>query len=186
MSTGWVPPGARFDDRPYDSRPLGSRANGHAEAEVEPEPTPPADEEDDFDSIDSHILPKVRWKWARTSDWADRDIPERDWILPGWIPRLQATGIYGVGGVNKTDFCVQMLLARSRGLSFVGFELEASPVLGMFCEDTEEEIIRRATKIAASYGMSLADFPDFHFVSLVGYDSPEFVEFDGNNMRIKR
>jgi RecA-family ATPase len=181
-----VPPGARFDDRPYDSRPLGSRANGHAEAEVEPEPTPPADEEDDFDSIDSHILPKVRWKWARTSDWADRDLPEREWILPGWIPRLQATGIYGIGGVNKTDLCIQMLMARSRGLDFVGFQMETSPVLGMFCEDTEEEVIRRATRIARFYGMALSDFPDFHFVSLVGYDQPEFVEFEGNSMWPRR
>ena len=47
-------------------------------------------------------------------------------------------------------------------------------------EDTEDEIIRRATKIARYYGMALSDFPDFHFVSLVGYAQPEFVEFDGN------
>lgn len=176
-------PSGRYNDRAFNI-PSPFKVNGHGDPR--PDPPPAEAEDDDFDAVDKHILPRVRWKWASAADWVDRDLPEREWILPGWIPRLQATGLYGIGGVNKTDFCVQMLMARSRGLPFVGFDLEASPALGMFCEDTEEEIIRRASRIAQSYGLSLADFPDFHFVSLVGYDRPEFIEFDGNSMLVRR
>ena len=158
------------NDDPDDPGHLGDGSDG-----------PP--EVDGFDhDIDGHALEKVRWRWSRLHDWADRDVADREWIVPGWIPRLQATGVYGVGGVNKTDLMIQMLLCRSAGLSFLGFDLEPSPVLGLFCEDTEEEIIRRASRIAQYFGMTLADFPDFNFVSLVGHDQPEFVQFNRNEM----
>jgi RecA-family ATPase len=127
-----------------------------------------------------HILPEVEWRDARLSDWANRDVPERLWIVPDWIPREQTTGLYGIGGINKTDFLMQLLMASSKGLPFLGYELAPiGPVYGLFCEDSEAELVRRASRIAAHYGLTLADFPDVHFASLVGYDDPEFMSFDG-------
>jgi RecA-family ATPase len=70
-------------------------------------------------------------------------------------------------------------MATSLGLVFCGYELTRGPAYGLFCEDTEEEIVRRASRIATYYGRGLADFPDFHFASLVGFDDTEFVTFDG-------
>jgi RecA-family ATPase len=135
----------------------------------EPEPQP-----------DDHVLPQVVWRDVRLSDWADRDVPGRLWIVPDWIPREQVTGLYGIGGINKTDFLIQLLMASSVGLPFLGYPLTAvGPVYGLFCEDTEAEIVRRASRIADHYGRSLADFPNFHFASLVGFDDPEFLAFDG-------
>jgi hypothetical protein len=132
-----------------------------------PEVTPPP-----------HELPPIYWEDQRVSDWAGRIVPDMEWIVPGWIPAEQLTGLYGVGGINKTDFLIQLLMARSRGLIFLGFQLEASPVYGLFCEDTREQIIRRIDRIALHYGLTRADFPDLHFVSLVGYDQPELMIFD--------
>jgi hypothetical protein len=40
----------------------------------------------------------------KLSDWAEREIPDRRWVVPEWIPREQVTGLYGAGGINKTDF----------------------------------------------------------------------------------
>jgi hypothetical protein len=131
-----------------------------------------------------HELPQVDWRDVRLSDWAGREVPEMRWILESWIPRQQVTGLYGIGGINKTDFLVQLLMARAAGLTFIGHQLEAGPAYGLFCEDTEAEIVRRASRIAASYGRSLADFPDVHFASLVGFDFPEFLTFDGAEMTI--
>jgi RecA-family ATPase len=133
---------------------------------------------------EDHELPQVEWRDERLSDWADRIVPDRRWIIPDWIPRDQVTGIYGTSGINKTDFFVQLLMARAAGLVFIGYQLEPGPVYGLFCEDTREEIFRRASRIAAHYGRSLADFPDFHFASLVGLDDPEFMSFDGNRMAV--
>jgi RecA-family ATPase len=128
----------------------------------------------------SHVLPDVEWHDVRLSDWANREVPERTWVMPDWIPREQVTGLYGIGGINKTDFLAQLLMASTAGLPFLGYQLTAvGPVYGLFCEDTEAEIVRRATRIAAHYGRSLADFPDFRFASLVGFDDPEFMAFNG-------
>jgi RecA-family ATPase len=128
----------------------------------------------------NHALPDVAWRDVRLSDWANRDLPERLWIVPDWIPREQTTGLYGVGGINKTDFLLQLLMASSAGLPFLGYALTPlGPVYGLFCEDSEAELVRRASRIAVHYHRSLADFPDVHFASLVGYDDPEFVSFDG-------
>ena len=136
----------------------------------------------------SHELPQIPWIDERLSDWANRDIPPRQWVVPEWIPRGQCTGLYGVAGVNKTDFLIQLLLAKSLGLPFIGHMLEAGPVYGMFLEDDRKEVVRRAIRIAeTAWGYdSLDAFPDFHFVSLVGFDEPEFVAFDGPKMEVKQ
>jgi len=126
----------------------------------------------------AHELLPIYWEDQRVADWAGRVVPDMEWIVPGWIPAEQLTGLYGVGGINKTDFLLQLLMAKSRGLPFIGFQLEPSPVYGLFCEDTREQIIRRIDRIALHYGLTRADFPDLHFVSLVGYDEPELMVLD--------
>jgi RecA-family ATPase len=125
---------------------------------------------------------QVEWRNVRLASWAGRTIPEREWIMPGWIPLEQTTGLYGEAGRNKTDFLLQLLMATSRGLPFCGYPLTPGPAYGLFCEDTEHEIVRRAHRIASHYGLSLADFPDFHFASLVGFDETEFVSFEGQKL----
>jgi RecA-family ATPase len=108
-----------------------------------------------------------------------------EWVLPGWIPRQQAVGFYGVGGVQKTNWLIQLGATVSHGgLDFLGFQMPKMPVLALFCEDTREEIMRRLDRIALHYGLTRRDFPDFHFASLVGYAQPEFVEFNNNEMKI--
>lgn len=124
-------------------------------------------------------LPQIEWRDVCLSSWAGRELPPRRWALPDWIPRLQTTGLYGIGGINKTDFVLQLAMAASLGLAFIGHQLERTPTYCLFCEDTESEIVRRAQRIAAHYRRDLAEFEDFHFVSLVGFEDTEFVSFDG-------
>jgi RecA-family ATPase len=146
-------------------------------------------ERDDCDDPDAwlkarlpHEPPKVGWRDVRLSSWAGRELPQRRWIVPEWIPTEQVTALYGVGGINKTDFLIQLSMCFSRGLPFLGYPLEPAPAYGLFCEDTEGEIVRRAARIARHYGLGLGDFPDFHFASLVGFVETEFVTFDGSKM----
>lgn len=129
-------------------------------------------------------VPIIEWRDDHIAAAAGRDLPDRQWIVPEWIPTEQTTGLYGIGGINKTDFLLQLMMAASRGLPFLGHQLEAAPAYGLFCEDTYAEIIRRAARIAQHYGYGLADFPDVHFVSLVGFRETEFVTFDGPKMLI--
>lgn len=129
-------------------------------------------------------LPVIPWIDERLSDWAGRDIPPQSWVMEGWIPRGQCTGLYGVAGIHKTNLLIQLLLAKSKGLPFLGIPLAAAPVYGLFCEDRSQEVVRRATRIARqAWGFdSLDAFPDFHFASLVGVIEKELVTFDNGAM----
>ena len=54
---------------------------------------------------------------------------------------------------------------------------------GLFCEDSEEEIIRRIDRIAAFYGRTRADFTGFYWASLFGVFDTEFINFDSGRAR---
>jgi RecA-family ATPase len=186
-ASGWVPERAKFDQ---PGRKRGKTAkpklNGHArEHDVEADVAPLVGEELDpnyealLRSVGNHKLLWVPWKWERGSDWVDQQVPDRLWIMPDWIPRRQVTGIYGIGGVNKTDLVIQLCMAYSRGLPFAGYPLDCGPAIGMFCEDERDEVVRRGNRIAEHYGYwGIGDFPEFHYISLVGFDLPEFMTFD--------
>lgn len=163
--------------RPYNDAPIDppwKNLNGAGNAD-------PADDQqrqqEPENPYDAHDLPEIPWIDRRASDRGDEDVPERLWVVPEWIPREQVTGLYGPPGVNKTDFLIQLLMATSIGLPFMGYQLERMPVFGLFCEDTAEEIDRRIARIARHYQMWASEFPDFHYASLVGYDDLEFVTF---------
>lgn len=99
--------------------------------------------------------------------------------MESWVPRGQTTGLYGVSGVLKTTWLLQLMLCASAGLSFCGLPIEPMRVYGLFCEDTKDEILRRAHRIAKFYNRTLDRFPNFHFASLVGQMDSELLMFDG-------
>jgi hypothetical protein len=98
--------------------------------------------------------------------------------MEDWIPRGQTTGLYGVSGVLKTTFLLQLMMAASAGLAFCGLPITQVPVYGLFCEDTKDEILRRAARLARFYQRDLDRFPNFHFASLVGQMDTELLSFD--------
>jgi RecA-family ATPase len=143
-------------------------------------------------------LGTVEWRDQTLADWHGRTVPPFLWIVPDWIPRLQVTGLYGISGINKTDFLLQLCIAKAAGWPFLGYTLEPGPVYGLFCEDIDSVIIRRAQRIIDRYNeliandralggqyaqRTLADFTNLHFASLVGVDMTEFVSFDNGEMK---
>jgi RecA-family ATPase len=153
----------------------------HANGGGDPQTGVPGDQPDvnDTSGLDKHELPTIRPKLYRLSERAKIVTLPMAWFCEDWIPAQQVTGIYGLAAKHKTWLLQQALMARSRGLIFLGRQLEARPTLGMFCEDTQEELDRRADLIADFYGLTKADFPDFLCISLVGVEDTELVMFDG-------
>jgi RecA-family ATPase len=131
---------------------------------------------------DGEARPAPLWNSTPLSDWENRKIPPRQWIMEDWIPCAEYIGLYGLGGVRKTDWLLQLLMAAAVGLAFCGIPLMHCKTYGLFCEDSEEEIVRRCRRIADFYKRSLWEFTGFHFASLVGVEEPEFVTFDGGRM----
>ncbi len=154
------------------------RDDGHAfddPASWVPKPPPPGGPPRSATTADWHL--------RRMSDFAGRIAPPREWIVEDWIPGAQCTSLYGRGGVRKTDFLLQLMIALALGRTFLGRELHARPSIGLFCEDTEDEIWRRAERIARHYGSDLAELVDLNFISLTGREETELMTFDGTRMK---
>jgi RecA-family ATPase len=126
--------------------------------------------------------PAAAWTLTRPSDWVDRIVEPRIFVMEDWLPLAEYVSLYGVAGARKTDFIIQALMAASLGLPFCGYPMGHYVTIGLFCEDTEEELIRRIDRIAAFYGRSPADFTGFFWASLVGCDQTEFISFDFGRM----
>jgi RecA-family ATPase len=124
------------------------------------------------------------WTLSRPSDWIGRDVEPRTFIMEDWLPLGEYVSLYGVAGARKTDFIIQALMASSSGLPFLGYSMGHYVTLGLFCEDTEEELIRRIDRIAEFYGRSRGDFTGFFWASLVGCEQTEFVNFNFGKMAV--
>jgi len=77
----------------------------------------------------------------------DRPVPERKWIVPGWIPHGQTTLITGDGGTGKTIAAMGLATACATGQPWFGQIAMNCRALVVLCEDDEDEIHRRQDAI---------------------------------------
>jgi RecA-family ATPase len=123
------------------------------------------------------------WTITRPSEWVGRDLGEREFIMDEWIPLGEYVALYGVKGVRKTDFVLQLLMATSVGEYFCGIKLRHCITYALFCEDSAADLVRRMDRIAAFYGRDLGDFTGFYWASLVDVFDTEFMNFDTGHAR---
>ncbi|BBK31519.1 RecA-family ATPase [Stella humosa] len=113
------------------------------------------------------------------ADLAGRPIPDRAWLVPGWLPLHQCTLFSGSGGVGKSQVGgIQLQASTAVGASWLGWAVERVRSLGIYCEDDESELHRRMASVAASMGADLSDFGDMAWRSAI-VDAHEMVEEDG-------
>jgi len=126
-----------------------------------------------------HVVdpPPRLWKTHCLAKWDGETIPSRRWFMPDWLPLGQCTGLYGIPGIRKSLFVLQAMIAGALDKAFCGIQLEPGPVLGLFCEDTDEEIARRAECILRLYDADFADLGNCHYTALVGAPLTEFITF---------
>jgi RecA-family ATPase len=103
--------------------------------------------------------------------WHGRNIPERRWIVPDWIPHGTVTAIYGDGGVGKTLVAQQLLTACALGRPWLGKETTPCRAMGFLCEDGADELHRRQAAICAHYGAALGDLENMRLFSRVADDN---------------
>jgi len=73
----------------------------------------------------------------------DKLVPERRWIVRDWLPFGYTTALYGDGGTGKTLLAQQLMTSCATGVPWLGMTTMRCPVLGLFCEDDEDELHRR-------------------------------------------
>jgi RecA-family ATPase len=105
--------------------------------------------------------------------WAGQPIPQRQWIVPDWVPCGVVTGLYGPGGYGKSLLALQLMTATALQRHWLGVPVaDAAPSLGVFCEDDEEELHRRQDAINTQlYGCDFADLGNMRLMPRLGDDN---------------
>jgi hypothetical protein len=108
--------------------------------------------------------------------WTGRAVPQREWMVPDWIPLRRATGLYGAPGAGKTTL-MQMLVTAAAldpvkfpNATWLGLPVRKCRSVLFFCEDEEDEMHYRQEKINSLYGCSYADLGDMRALPLLGRD----------------
>ena len=88
---------------------------------------------------------------------ADKQIPQREWLVDEIIPMRQVTLIYGDGATGKTLIELQLSVAVATGTDWLGNLPKEGNVLILSAEDDIDETHRRLADIVAGREFNMAD-----------------------------
>lgn len=123
--------------------------------------------------------------WINPVQWEGKPIPEREWEVEGWIPKGETTLLYGDGGVGKTLIMHQYATCAATGQSWLGQKTRPARVMCFFCEDSEDELMRRQRDINAMHGLSFSDLGNLRLNSRRNMDNL-LALWDRNTGEMKR
>lgn len=106
--------------------------------------------------------------------WIDRDLPERQFLVPGLIPGGCVTSLYGDGGSGKTLIALWLMVAMASryGAKWLDEKPLGFKSVGLFAEDDEAELVRRLVRICEGLGLDFAKVaPNITPVAGVGLDT---------------
>ena len=136
-----------------------------------PEAPPPPDEETpSTEPLGGIIDPRL---WTAPA-------PLRQWLVPGWIPIGEVTGLYGDGGHGKSLILQQLMTSVALNLPWLGMDVSGGRAFGLMCEDSEPELHRRQDAINAGYGVANQHLENLRLTSRVGADNL-LMTFDDRN-----
>jgi hypothetical protein len=106
------------------------------------------------------------------SQWANHPAPApRDWIVENLIPACRVTSLLGNGGLGKTLIAGQIGVHVVMSRRLFGLEVNGGPVLGIFCEDEQEELERRIRTSARGEQIDLTQLDGLYALSRDGEDN---------------
>ena len=116
----------------------------------------------------SHALPLTVFA---PSSLDGKEVPERQWVVKNWVPVGVVTGLYGDGGTGKTLAVQQLQTCTALDKDWFGQETQAMRSLGVYCEDSSEELHRRQDDINRLYGCTYRDLENMYWLVRLGEDN---------------
>lgn len=89
--------------------------------------------------------------------WTGIAIPERQWLIDGWIPSGRVTGFMGPGGVGKSLLGQQLQTAVAINSFWCGLPTNTARSFGVYTEDEDDELHRRQHSIINLYNICMND-----------------------------
>lgn len=84
--------------------------------------------------------------------------PPRVWLIRDWLPYDETSSLYGDGGLGKSLLGLQLMRSITTGAPFLGVPVETTmPALGVFAEDSDEELHRRKHAVDNSPAYQFAE-----------------------------
>src|SRR5471032_2296252 len=91
-------------------------------------------------------------------------------IMPDWLPAGYATLLAGHGGVGKSAIALHLAVCIAAGLAFFGLNVSRRRVLYLSCEDRENVLHWRLSRICSHLAVNLASLRNWlNVVDLVGH-----------------
>jgi hypothetical protein len=112
---------------------------------------------------------KLKTTWA--PELAGKPLPERQWIVPGWIPDRAVTLLGGDGGVGKSLLVLQLMASSALSKPWLGLPAKSLHSFALFCEDPAEEIHLRLSAIARDLGTGFEEMESVRWAARAGQDS---------------
>lgn len=113
------------------------------------------------------------------ADLDGKPVPAREWLVPGWIPMRQTTGLYGDGGLGKSTLALQLQASVALGRPWLGLDVAQTPSVGFYCEDDADEVHRRVADICQHHGVTPAELAGMHWTCRVG-ECNTLYDFEGD------
>jgi RecA-family ATPase len=117
-------------------------------------------------TLEPHALQTIR---AHTL--ADRAVPQRGWIVPGYIPERTVTILGGDGGTGKSLLALQLAVAMVTSMQWLALPTMPGKVVFLSAEDELDEIHRRLHQICARREVQLSSLTHLHIAPLAGQDA---------------
>lgn len=105
--------------------------------------------------------------------------PAREWLVDGWIPKREITGLYGPGGTGKSLLAQMLATSFAGGWRWLGLETPRVVTLAYFCEDDKNELWRRQAGINKAMEIHTDELNDFYIQNRRGLDNV-MMRFQGN------
>jgi RecA-family ATPase len=150
---------APFDEGPILEEPADFAAHFGAGAYTQQEPS---------------RTPLPPLNYINLGSFVGKAIPARRFVIPPFVPESVATLLYGDGGLGKSLLGQMAQTAGAVGGEWCGVACEPFSSLGVYCEDDEEELCRRQSRLNQFYGVDAANaslLDNMGVVSRVGHDN---------------
>lgn len=107
------------------------------------------------------------------------DPPAREWLVQGWIPKREITGLYGPGGTGKSLLAQMLGTSAAVGSHWLGLPAPKIVTLAYFCEDDKNELWRRQAGINTAMSVQQDELSSFYMQNRRGLDNV-MMRFQGN------